>query len=664
MATNTPLTNTLLGFPSVEKQADPKVQPETPVKAKTEETKTYKLPKSNMGVLPFKKADDEFVIWEQPAKVADRPGIARFKESPSNYIAVNDSSLVGSAGDRSIIMLIDWDTFIDDVIAVNKEGELHKAYLLAVDDVLKRLTKSNTSISSTDREHLLNVYVNKSLTELKTTLTSNITGNSCSFSLENFDDKWIVQKKGPFWGQSLLQEGMRFVVSGRGRLKPDNFYRMFTGYITGISEKANPTDKSLNYSCADGSRYLKYTRYNTHPAIYTGDLFANQKKAIPSATNLVNLNGAEIIKRVVLTGDPTDKYELDKAYLWKIENNIETSDAELKKGSSKLGLPLQKDGLLEPEYRKNWHIIDKPNSYKKYSYKELVKPVFPKALLWGHTNDVYAYMFKQLSLRFDEFMTKADILNNLANLTHYVTYIDGAGNLHYHPPKFEDSYRVMLDGDTEDEEHDLTYAIFDDDTISQSYSQNEGEVCTVARGFGEGDFGIPQKIRESGAEPNYMKANLVWVDGVRRFGFRERKVSTAAFNNLQLLTLFTAGFIIRANQERYQMSAQVIMRPELQPDRPIYDFNKNKWYHIRSVTHTYMAGGPNSGGAYSTDIICYAGRNPGETVAANLFAVASLKDTKSPEAMKKFIENYSSAYNIEDLGAITIETKKVTESKG
>lgn len=635
--------------------------------AKTEPIKE-KIAPGLLGQLPVKKADDDFAIWEQPAKTSDRPGTARFKNAPSNYIVVNDSSLVAERSERSIIILIDWKTFIEDIVAKNYDNELSKAYSIAVDDVLMRLTKGqNRGIDISDKEHLLNVYFNKALLECKTTLTSNIAGNSCSFSIENFDDKWIVQKKGPFWGQSLIQEGMRFIVDGRGRFKTDNFYRMFTGYITGISEKANPTDKSLSFACADGSRYLKYTRYNTNPALFSGDPLATTgKEVVVSNTNLVQLNGAEIIKKVVLGGDkgtPADKHELKEPYLWQIENDSNVPDAKLKEGNSKIGLPITKEGLLEPDYKRNWHIINKANRYKSYTYKNVNKDIYPKALMWGHTGEVYTFMFGTLSLRFDEFQTKADILTNIANLTHYLAYIDGAGNLHYHPPKFEDYYRVMVDGvDGEDDEHDLTYTIFDDDTISQSYSQNEGEVCTVARGMGEGNFGINAQLREKQIDPNYMKANMAWMDGINRFGFRERKVSTAAFNNQNLLTLFTAGFIIRANQERYQMSAQFIMRPELQPDRPIYDFNKNKWYHIRQVTHTYMVGGPNSGGAYSTDIICYAGRNPGETVAANLFAAAPKEVTKSVAAMKTFLKNYSSAYNIEDLGSLQIDTNKKKET--
>lgn len=632
----------------------------TPTKTET----TVKL----IGDIPVKTVNDDFNVWEQPAKTSDTPGTARFKNAPSNYIVVNDSSLVAEKSERSIIILIDWETFIEDIVAENHKSILYTAYTEAIDDVLTRLTNKehNTNIDISDKEHLLNVYFNRSLLECKTTLTTNIVGNSCSFSIENFDDKWIVKKKGPFWGQSLLQEGMRFIVDGRGRFKTDNFYRMFTGYITGINEKADPTNKSLSFACADGSRYLKYTRYNTKPAIFTGEpLAVDIKEKTFANINLVQLNGAEIIKKVVLLGSATDKYELNEPYHWEILNDSDTSDAALKGGSSKIGIPITKDGLLEPEYKRNWHTINKANRYKSYNYKNINKDTTPKALLWGHTGEVYTFMFGVLNLRFDEFQTKSDILTNIANLTHYVAYIDGSGNLHYHPPKFEDYYRVMMDGVTgEDDEHDLTYTVFDDDTISQSYSQNEGEVCTVARGFGEGNFGINDQVRKSGIDPNYMKANMGWLDGINRFGLRERKVSTAAFNKQELLTLFTAGFIIRANQERYQMTAQVIMRPELQPDRPIYDFNKNKWYQIRQVTHTYMSGGPTSGGAYSTDIICYAGRNPGETVAANLFAAAPKEITTSTAAIKEFIKTYSSTYNIEDLGSLEIDTnKKIEETK-
>ena len=73
------------------------------------------------------------------------------------------------------------------------------------------------------------------------------------------------------------------------------------------------------------------------------------------------------------------------------------------------------------------------------------------------------------------------------------------------------------------------------------------------------------------------------------------------------------------------MTTRMPMRPELQADRPIYDTNKDKFYYIRSVTHSYSAGGDNSGGTYNTEVICNAGRRPNEFISSNVFAISFLR---------------------------------------
>ena len=103
------------------------------------------------------------------------------------------------------------------------------------------------------------------------------------------------------------------------------------------------------------------------------------------------------------------------------------------------------------------------------------------------------------------------------------------------------------------------------------------------------------------------------------------------------MDVVTAAFLLRANQERFQMTTTMPMRPEIQVDRPVYDYVKNKVYYIRNVTHNFSAGGPNSGGTYTTTIVCNAGRKTSEKISANVLStsgqyptVTSMKDGKQP----------------------------------
>ena len=548
--------------------------------------------------------------------IKDRPGLSNFgNTAPSNYIIVNDispSSVNSNISNKSFVILFDWRNFISHLIASSPQKE--EAFMSAIYGVLDRMQIKDANI--TNFEHVLNREINNTITGFKTTVVNNLEGSSCTIDLENFDDKWIVQILGEYYKQSIIPEGIRFIIDARGRLDTKNFYRIFTGFVTATSETSNPTERRLSLSCKDYARWLARTRYNVHPAIYEIDPLAVQGAAQVFTSNLQGKSGAEIIERLISVNpkDQADKINQSSLEIWE---KIELVEGET-------GLDTNQDGIVEDKYRFNFHHKYDPKELTTYTYDSNYKP---KILIWGHTGDVYTKLFSSFSLYLSEFKTKKDIILDIASITKYVAYIDGAGNCHYHPPRFEeDYYLIMKNGEnykkdfTEDEAR-YTFWITDDEILASSYTQNEEEICTVARGVAQGAFGIFEQVRTN-VSPQTYHATVGWEDGIRRFGFRERTFSTAALTDFSesKLAVFTAANLLRANQERIQMSATIPMRPELQVDRPIYDYSKEKYYHIRSVAHSYNAGGAISGGDWTTSIIAYAGRGADEKITSNLFA--------------------------------------------
>ena len=581
----------------------------------------------------------------QLEKILDTPNDARLLDAPSNYVIVNDSDMLGTAiVENSCIILFDWNTFINKIIGVDDQSALKKDFIGAIEDVLGRL---NIQSSVSDYEKVLNREINKSLLDFRVTLANTLGGSSSSFSIENFDEQWIVKDRtNAFYGQSIIQEGIRFVIEAKGRfLNPDtnerDFYRIFTGFIETISETNNPLDKKLSYTATDMSYLLSGTRFNMSPALHEKDPIAKQETAV-IFRNVLESKSTEQIFNAVFSKEQTDKIEIRRPFYWKIETGKNAS----------IGFNSDNLGLVEEDYRRNWHVKSSSTQIRDYAFgsgSSQDKPFNPMVLLWGHTGLAYAEVFGALKLFISAFKTRQDILIDLANIVFFKTYVDGAGNVHFHPPRFEEeAYLQLKDGymSTEETEHPLTYTVFDDDTIAHSYSQSSKEICTVARGHGEGGYGIYKTIRDGGTEPNYLKASIAWPDGINRFGFREGNISTSAVGGDEgLLNAFTAAFLIRRNQERFNMTATMVMRPELQVDRPIYDYNKDKIYYIRSVTHTYSAGTPTSGGTYTTSISCNAGRRIGEKISSNVFATAkSLKNATFEDAIK----NYADSYNLKD----------------
>ena len=591
----------------------------------------------------------------QLAKILDTPKDSRLLDAPSNYVVVNDSDMLGTTiVENSCIILFDWNTFINKIIGIDDQSALKKDFIIAIESILGNL---NIQSSVNEYEKVLNREINKSLLDFRVTLGTTLGGSSASFSIENFSEQWVVNdpalRGNSFYGQSIIQEGIRFVIEAKGRFtnpttNERDFYRIFTGFIETINETNNPLDKKLSYTATDMSYLLSATRFNITPAIHEKDPIANQKEPVVFR-NVLESKSTEQIFKAIFSEEQVDKTEIQRPFYWKIETG---------KGAS-IGFNSDNLGLVEEDYRRNWHVKRSSTQIKDYAFgSSQDKPFNPMVLLWGHTGLAYAEVFGTLKLFISAFKTRQDILTDLANIVFFKTYVDGAGNVHFHPPRFEEeAYLQLRDGYalTEEKEHPLSYTVFDDDTISQSYSQSSKEICTVARGHGEGGYGIYEAMRKD-IEPNYLKASIAWPDGINRFGFKEGNISTSAVgSNENLLNAFTAAFLIRRNQERFNMAATMIMRPELQVDRPIYDYNKDKVYYIRSVTHTYSAGTPTSGGTYTTSISCNAGRRIGEKISSNIFATAkSLKKTSFEDAIK----NYADSYNLQDYRTIKSPVRK------
>ena len=591
----------------------------------------------------------------QIEKILDTPGESSLLDAPSNYVVVNEANELGAAiTNESCIILFDWVTFVEEIISSDDQSALKKDFEVAIESVLTRL---DIQSSANEYEKILNREINKSLLDFRVTLGTTLGGSSASFSIENFSEQWIVNdpalRGNAFYGQSIIQEGIRFVIEAKGRFPNQDtnerdFYRIFTGFIETINETNDPLNKKLSYTATDMSYLLSATRFNATPAIYEKDVLAEQGDPTIFRTVLESKSTEHIFK-AIFSEEQVDKTEIQSPFYWKIETG---------KGAS-IGFSSNELGFVEEDYRRNWHVKHSPAQSKDYAFdNNQGKPFNPMVLLWGHTGLAYAEVFGTLKLFISAFKTRQDILTDLANIVFFKTYIDGAGNVHFHPPRFEEEvYLQLKDGYTltDDKEHPLSYTVFDDDTIAQSYSQSSKEVCTVARGHGEGGYGIYKAMRDD-LEPNYLKASIAWPDGINRFGFKEGTISTSAVGSDEnLLNVFTAAFLLRRNQERFNMTATMVMRPELQVDRPIYDYNKDKIYYIRSVTHTYSAGTPTSGGTYTTSISCNAGRRVGEKISSNVFATAkSLKKTSFTDAMK----NYADSYNLKDYRTIKSKVKK------
>lgn len=545
---------------------------------------------------------------------------------PTPYIEVNQRSSENKSGDKgSIIVRFDW---------IN-----HIKFMTKISDTYKN--KFSTVLSSHFFQYLgskstdfgeINRLVNESLLQMRVTLSDTLGGSNASLVLENFDYRWTYMSKTipDLYRNCVFSEGIYITIDAKGRFNSDRYYRIFAGTVNQISEIDNPTNRQITLSLSDYSRFLRYTRFAVHPALKDKDILARKSGVTPWDNKLADLTNIEIAETVIPNKSKTewsyqDKVNLDFLDLWKTEKILldwYTSS-----------------GVVDRNFMYSYSVNNSSYNSKDNTHQ-------PVTLLWGDEkpksgvkHQVYANLFKNFSLFITESKTRADILKESAVATFFSCYVDGAGNIHYHVPRYAyigNKFPYVLglwDEKTKSRENSNIFVLLEEESIDESYTQNEEDIVTRLWVNLESDYGI---LRAKGkVDPNLARLNILWWNGIDRYGLRERSVSTSAFENTSSARIFGLALFVRILLERKKMSTTMPMRAELQVDRPFYVPHKNMVYHIKSLTHTFVAGGERSAGTYTTTVDCFAGRpkEHGILLIPNLFGDVSFETIK--ETFKK-----------------------------
>ncbi len=512
--------------------------------------------------------------------------------SPKSYVEVNERTISPLPGDKGgMLVLFDWNNY-RQIMTNTYGGNFEQAF------------------PSKFNEEDLNKRINDSLRSASVTLSDKLGGSRATVTLENFAEQWMFESNliSELFGQSIFTEGMYITIDAKGRFSPDRYYRIFTGTVEAVEFSENPTDRTVTLSIVDYSRILNLTRYNLHPAMKEEDLLAGQGEATIWGSNVQGLTNIDIAKTVLPNTQnfqDLDKVSLAFKELWKlydVQDDLVSTSSDIYNNTS----------IVSQNF-----IYSYPRTASKFSFHSSE----PLAAMWGdkdkHGNafQVYANVFNLSKLFFSEYKTRLNMLNEAAALTLFNCYIDGSGNFHFHPPRYDNVIRGssnnvvdfrLKDFKTDAPEEDGIFVLLEDESLSESYSQSEQDITTRLWVLVETDYGINTAIR--GISPNTTRINLIWGNGIRRFGLRERTVSTAAFDSKAAAEPFAYAIFIRTLLERFRLRTSMPMRPELQVDRPFYVPHKNRVYHIRSITHSYDAGSDSGPGTYSTSVDCFGGR--------------------------------------------------------
>ncbi len=501
-------------------------------------------------------------------------------------------------------------------------------------------------------EENLNREANRSLQSFKTNISDTLGSGTATIVLENFRKQWIFQDRGnstfsDLVGRSLFLKGLYVTIDAKGRFDTNTYYRIFMGSVKGISEIDNPVDRKITLTCRDLSKLLGFSRINVSPAIFNTDITVLQG-AVPVTSSIFQKGQTSVqVANVAIPlvndtkwKDATDKYSLAAfKEMWTRPDSL--SVEAFKSDISEVDVVTDNYRYTTPVGQATYRLPKQlPGITDNYALLWGDKQVLPGASTFsdGNTNPIYAKAFNSFQLFTNELKSRLDIIQELAGLTYFMSYLDSSGNIHFHPPRFDYILDTTPNSDLSlnpifpltfpdgTEESPWTYTLLPGESVSETYTTDEEAVCTNIQVVGESDFGITNAI-QSQIDPTYKRANVAWWDGMKRYGYREHILRTAAFQDSDSIKTVGLALFMRKYLEIERMSTTMPMRPEIDIDRPFYVQERGWVYHIRSISHSYSAGTADGPGDFSTTIDCYAGRplQQATLIPSNIFKLLDFK---------------------------------------
>jgi len=250
-------------------------------------------------------------------------------------------------------------------------------------------------------------------------------------------------------------------------------------------------------------------------------------------------------------------------------------------------------------------------------------------IFWGTEITPYRIWGIESPSTFDShFSNRLDILREVSENTYYELYVDGAGNVHYHPQrltnKFMEADFVVGDDSSTLYEHKHIWnganVLGPEEVTSTVPVLNFDELITFLKISGIDPVGAVD------AELGSIVGSAVHNKYLARFGYRRQILKTPLFNiNVSLSSesgktkkasnlfgdLAAACFLVNKNSDVYTKQATLIHRPELMDlCFPAYFTEDNTVFYINTINHSASIGGD-----ALTTVNANFGRRPDEAPA-------------------------------------------------
>jgi hypothetical protein len=234
--------------------------------------------------------------------------------------------------------------------------------------------------------------------------------------------------------------------------------------------------------------------------------------------------------------------------------------------------------------------------------KETSHKLRPRCTItWGQRMTPYReFSVKTPDVFTSEFSSRLEILQNAAAIVYYTLYVDGYGNVQYHPVRLINDYLVydMIDSKYVKGKHKQVFpgvqVIGKEETMSDSAQLNIEELTTFLRLIGHPtvDVSAPSELLElvgQGIDKN------LW----RKFGYRRREERNAFFGtnitvpgtSVKMMDVTAQVLLMYKNAELYTRQMNIVFRPELKLAAPIFIVDTKEVFYCTSISHSVQING-------------------------------------------------------------------------
>ena len=428
----------------------------------------------------------------------------------------------------------------------------------------------------------------------------------------------------------LFSPLLPIAVWAKGRLYPDKWFPIFTGYIFQLLPSEQDGFTTIVLQCRDALELARISSENINPAILQYRQIKSQNALQLYSNAFYQQTLTQIVTTMFLGGKAQETIE-DTIDILQAQTYNPKKDPRSTSTSSikfnQLGDYIVKASSFDYAYPHGHN--DNPIDNNHASDLKIFLDRFnlrPQVFIWGENITPYK-MFSMASPKtfHTQFSTRYDILKAAATFVYFDFYADAYGNIQFHPMKFANKFFMSdaIYADVSNKQQTLpkdypsTYIVSPHETLKTNTLFNLQGLVTYLR-LG-GAFPTLQPGEENAILINYLgvAADTVYM---KKYGFRMCEVYDEVFNynprietgtpseTFRFLDLCARELLKYKNGELWTRTTEIVFRPEIELANPILFTDLNQVFYIQSISHNISIGG-----TATTTINCNFGRAENES---------------------------------------------------